>query len=175
MVKSAIRGFSYASFDSKLVRLKGDLNERPELVLVSFDSKLVRLKAFGLTFNRNVKTVFRFQTGSIKSGLVLDISHFLPPCFDSKLVRLKGSIGSIKSAATSWFRFQTGSIKSLHNNKRFKLGNSFDSKLVRLKVSAIPIESRSRAQFRFQTGSIKSQIVLLIWTGTEVSIPNWFD
>ena len=76
------------SFDSILVRLKGDAGRGSYEAELSFDSILVRLKDMqGLEIS-NKLTVFRFHTGSIKS---LHTRNQKCPmlCFDSILVRLK--------------------------------------------------------------------------------------
>ena len=58
---------SIKSFDSKLVRLK-DKYEAPSTYLFNgFDSKLVRLKDVLRNRVLELRDMFRFQTGSIKS------------------------------------------------------------------------------------------------------------
>ena len=122
-------------------------------------------------------TLFQFQTGSIKSCLKSSYEvDIVDSCFNSKLVRLKA--GKL--------------IKAADNSE------GFNSKLVRLKANHIGLREGGGEMFQFQTGSIKrstaasspppmssfnSKLVrlkdTLIWqypaTGTQVSIPNWFD
>ena len=77
----------------------------------SFDSKLVRLKGRRDYCGNPHGSMFRFQTGSIKSPTL---------CRARRL--------------SSEFRFQTGSIKRLRLMMIMFICTSFDSKLVRLKV-----------------------------------------
>ena len=78
-------------FNSKLVRLKGDLEISVEELKASFNSKLVRLKVLEIiqkSCHRSRR--FQFQTGAIKRLTFLMRKSMRPTRFNSKLVRLKG-------------------------------------------------------------------------------------
>ena len=79
-----------------------------------FDSKLVRLKVPELGENDALILSFRFQTGSIKSGLDDHHHDYFYNGFDSKLVRLKVQWIAAAHPVDEKFRFQTGSIKRKH-------------------------------------------------------------
>ena len=65
-----------------------------------FDSKLVRLKVASDAGSK-AAAAFRFQTGSIKSLIILAPSESVEFRFDSKLVRLKASTVSIAVGTTA--------------------------------------------------------------------------
>ena len=77
-----------ARFNSKLVRLEGTKLSSFKSNLASFNSKLVRLEVNEP--ENNLKSVFQFQTGSIRS-LAVDRSGLSQNGFNSKLVRLEVS------------------------------------------------------------------------------------
>ena len=73
---------------------------------------MVRLKELIGFTKRGLLVPFRFQNGSIKSGISdIHIDGFLKR-FDSKMVRLKASGTAGGTGTICTFRFQNGSIKS---------------------------------------------------------------
>ena len=137
----AIKSASYAkqladadaSFNSKLVRLKGLESIALCLRYRRFNSKLVRLKGHVALERRRTSWPFQFQTGAIKSQRRRRARN-CRCCFNSKLVRLK-VYGGMLGAATLLFQFQTGAIKRDGEPLEvFRDIASFNSKLVRLKV-----------------------------------------
>ena len=80
-------GGTLNGFNSKLVRLKGEIWRSLRLGWGCFNSKLVRLKVRDAIKNQD-KEEFQFQTGSIKRLSKMRLSHKCQS-FNSKLVRLK--------------------------------------------------------------------------------------
>ena len=99
-------------FNSKLVRLEGDVSGWYAVHLGGFNSKLVRLEGFRWAHLLPDGTPFQFQTGSIRRKRQHSASTIFCASFNSKLVRLEGKECSAWQASVCQFQFQTGSIRS---------------------------------------------------------------
>ena len=71
-----------------------------ETAPLCFNSKLVRLKALMAYGTMKYARRFQFQTGAIKSPLVVQ-GGLSGVCFNSKLVRLKGICGGFEPVVRS--------------------------------------------------------------------------
>ena len=121
-----------ACFNSKLVRLKGQIIElEVGKQIGGFNSKLVRLKVMPTT--QRSCAGLRFNSKLVRLKVDDDIAFAGRSCFNSKLVRLKG-LRDGGTDAEYQFQFQTGAIKSAYPLRQ---GNP------------------TRTTFQFQTGAIK--------------------
>ncbi len=100
------------SFNSKLVRLKGNNDTDLRYCYIRFNSKLVRLKANQQALVEYWIEMFQFQTGAIKSCPLQSLCLW-GRGFNSKLVRLKAPPVPIVPDQSE-FQFQTGAIKRLY-------------------------------------------------------------
>ena len=102
-----------ASFNSKLVRLKGLTVQRLNFANPSFNSKLVRLKGDVIGAGSGGRRS-SFNSKLVRLKAVREVrrdGHWVY-CFNSKLVRLKGDdVGGFVGGGAG-FQFQTGAIKS---------------------------------------------------------------
>ena len=80
---------------------------------------------------------FQFQTGAIRSGIIVFPLGLYSKCFNSKLVRLEGYKFDIVWEGVCMFQFQTGAIRSC---KVLSSGRS------------------AMDMFQFQTGAIRSDL-----------------
>ena len=161
------------SFNSNMVRLRGNMILQLVNIDHRFNSNMVRLRE-KLTWAGWIEIWFQFQYGAIKSAKPGTQSTG-GKSFNSNMVRLRAPELWIYLMSNIVFQFQYGAIKSQLAHYYLKQLYSFNSNMVRLRAS-VTASVAAGTMFQFQYGAIKRfQLYMRINRGKWVSIPIWCD
>ena len=98
-------------FNSKVVRLKGEMGAGLLTEYESFNSKVVRLKGAHNGFDIKLLTVFQFQSGAVKRPVFQIITN-RTKLFQFQSGAVKRIIAPQFKSIFTLFQFQSGAVKS---------------------------------------------------------------
>ena len=146
--------YSFACFNSTMVRLKVHRETLRPFTHLSFNSTMVRLKECRTVRDLPPAPGFNSTMVRLKVTRAEDNLTIIGRRFNSTMVRLKGMVVGMVHGRLIVFQFHNGSIKRMSN-----LG-------YRLSIY----------EFQFHNGSIKRMLMSSnLRKSTFVSIPQWFD